>query len=182
MLPPTLSAMVPLLSNAGPLALHEASLEDVPPAPSDQVVSSTDLRSILLGFLSRMDLTQHALTHSGPIDPIVAQKFTEAISSWDLGLSPKLQERHASVGLLTGAVAYRHTPVEVQVAVAIYTYLGTMCDDDVMSKDALRDFGPRLFDGVPQLHPILDCFVNQDRKSTRLNSSHSGESRMPSSA
>ena len=29
---------------------------------------------------------------------------------------------------------------------------------------------------------FIDWFVQEDRKSTRLNSSHSGESRMPSSA
>ena len=39
--------------------------------------------------------------------------------------------------------------------------------------------------GDPQVHPQPESYwghVNPDRKSTRLNSSHSGESRMPSSA
>ena len=37
--------------------------------------------------------------------------------------------------------------------------------------------------GVHYESPSLGtCWLHQDRKSTRLNSSHSGESRMPSSA
>ena len=43
---------------------------------------------------------------------------------------------------------------------------------------------------LPRIDQIIDavagseslCFLDADRKSTRLNSSHSGESRMPSSA
>ena len=36
--------------------------------------------------------------------------------------------------------------------------------------------------GNPHREPSTEDYVSQDRKSTRLNSSHSGESRMPSSA
>ena len=40
----------------------------------------------------------------------------------------------------------------------------------------------RLLDIKRQFNTILDVGSGPDRKSTRLNSSHSGESRMPSSA
>ena len=33
-----------------------------------------------------------------------------------------------------------------------------------------------------EMFEIIDSFIETDRKSTRLNSSHSGQSRMPSSA
>ena len=44
---------------------------------------------------------------------------------------------------------------------------------DMGSVDILHDFRPRF---------VLFCFAGTDRKSTRLNSSHKTESRMPSSA
>ena len=37
-------------------------------------------------------------------------------------------------------------------------------------------------DGIARVSGLPDCAVNEDRKSTRLNSSHSSVSRMPSSA
>ena len=40
----------------------------------------------------------------------------------------------------------------------------------------------RFLDAYRQAHPQRLRTLGQDRKSTRLNSSHSGESRMPSSA
>ena len=36
--------------------------------------------------------------------------------------------------------------------------------------------------GLNELHAVMSHLTQADRKSTRLNSSHSGESRMPSSA
>ena len=56
-------------------------------------------------------------------------------------------------------------------------------NDDVLMKDILAG----VYTGVPEsrnvqmLYP-LSLLLSLDRKSTRLNSSHSGESRMPSSA
>ena len=48
-----------------------------------------------------------------------------------------------------------------------------------LDEPAMRDFfAARDFDGVNVTIP----YKRADRKSTRLNSSHSGESRMPSSA
>ena len=65
--------------------------------------------------------------------------------------------------------------------------------DAVVGPDRLPDFGDRdalvyvhaIVKETLRWHPVLPlglphCTV--DRKSTRLNSSHSGESRMPSSA
>ena len=39
-----------------------------------------------------------------------------------------------------------------------------------------------IVDGVPPGIPLTEADLQQDRKSTRLNSSHSRASRMPSSA
>ena len=43
------------------------------------------------------------------------------------------------------------------------------------------EFGGKLFDDY-HASRVLPGFAPEDRKSTRLNSSHSGQSRMPSSA
>ena len=45
---------------------------------------------------------------------------------------------------------------------------------------AKRDVADAILDSFKRIGFVY--LVNQDRKSTRLNSSHSGESRMPSSA
>mgnify|MGYP003343681483 CR=1 FL=1 len=50
---------------------------------------------------------------------------------------------------------------------------------------ALTDSGRNLAEGIVRKHRLAECFlidVLGDRKSTRLNSSHVSESRMPSSA
>ena len=49
------------------------------------------------------------------------------------------------------------------------------------NKDLQEDKEP-LFDAVDTISASLKIAEGVDRKSTRLNSSHSGESRMPSSA
>ena len=48
----------------------------------------------------------------------------------------------------------------------------------------LEDLGWFVVDNLPPelLETVVDLGARSDRKSTRLNSSHSGESRMPSSA
>ena len=48
--------------------------------------------------------------------------------------------------------------------------------------DAAPEVGYTNIALVPSLHVLVLSHSNIDRKSTRLNSSHSGESRMPSSA
>ena len=67
------------------------------------------------------------------------------------------------------------TPIDIKRYIALFTKAAV---------DAVERAG---FDGV-ELHGangyLIDQFIQDvsDRKSTRLNSSHSGESRMPSSA
>ena len=56
--------------------------------------------------------------------------------------------------------AYRHTPVDVQLDIALYTFLGIMVDEpDIMTCSTIREFPSRLFDGRIQLHPILTRFA-----------------------
>lgn len=121
-------------------------------------ISDDELRGILLDFLTRMRFKSHH--RSTPLEDKVIELFFDTVGSWDLGLSPKQNLKHAAVGLLIGTMAYRHTPIDVQIAVSIFTYLGTMCDDDILSNDILREFAPRFFDGMPQLHPILDYLID----------------------
>ena len=71
----------------------------------------------------------------------------------------------------------------IELAISLFTFalfinsaILIVCGASLYSVDAAQDadlFG---------IYNLLRAQLNQDRKSTRLNSSHSGESRMPSSA
>ena len=74
-----------------------------------------------------------------------------------------------------------------------YTHSGVLASALAMQKDRAKDVmkaaGIPVPDGLTmhrreaaKAHPMKPPYVIKDRKSTRLNSSHSGESRMPSSA
>ncbi|TCD67982.1 terpene cyclase [Steccherinum ochraceum] len=137
------------LNPVGPRTMGTPQLQDQP----------VSLRSILLQFFDRIEVSDRFERHDS-LDSLATQMFVEATESWNLGVPRKIRMKVATVGLLIGTVAYRHTPIETQVAVAIYTYLGVMCDDDIMPTHVLREFAPRFFDGQQQLHPILDHFVS----------------------
>ena len=68
------------------------------------------------------------------------------------------------------------------------TVVGTYIDRAYSAKtDDRPDFQRMIKDSAKKIFDVvlvwkLDRFARKDRKSTRLNSSHSGESRMPSSA
>lgn len=124
-------------------------------------LSPIHTREVLLEFFDRIGIASH-LDHSSSqdeLDPIVAHRFLSIIDSWDLSLPRRMHMKYALLGLDMTSRAYYYAPVDVQVSIAIYMYLCVMVDDDVMSVDTLREFSPRFFAGLPQLHPILSRLV-----------------------
>ncbi|THH31856.1 hypothetical protein EUX98_g2330 [Antrodiella citrinella] len=120
---------------------------------------SAEIREILLQFLHRIGVTG-LLDSDTPQTRLVTQKFFDVVSSWDLELSDKDHAKYASVGLLIATRSYRYAPVDVQVAIAIYTFLCITCDDPgILPNDVIRDFAPRFFSGSKQRHPILTHLV-----------------------
>ena len=67
--------------------------------------------------------------------------------------------------------------VELKGKVVVVEFLEVVCADPVVGVVGLV-----VVVGGSALYCLLQGCVGVDRKSTRLNSSHSGESRMPSSA
>ena len=79
--------------------------------------------------------------------------------TWNLSIPQDLHDKYATLGLNMAASAYRHTPVEVQVSIALYSFLGIMIDDAIIPSDFIREFPSRYFENRPQLHPILTHFA-----------------------
>jgi len=123
---------------------------------ADSTTSRT--REVVLEFLERSGISM-PVRFSG-VDPIVKQRVREVATTWDLGNIPaKVVEKYMALGLIMATVAYRHTPIDVQVYIALYMCAGFMADDDIMPLDALREFSSRFTAGRPQLHPLLTRLI-----------------------
>jgi len=89
------------------------------------------------------------------MDPVLEGQVRSIAKSWELGLADHILDRYLNIGIVIAMTAYRHTPCDTQVAIALYTFGCVISDDPVMSNEVLREFVPRFFDGRTQLHPIL---------------------------
>ncbi|THH31645.1 hypothetical protein EUX98_g2558 [Antrodiella citrinella] len=116
-------------------------------------------REILLDLFKRTGISNDF--HWNGMDLHVKKKALEIAKSWDLGLSDRDLDKYLTVGLVIAISGYSHTPIETQIAVALYTLCCTAADDNVMSNEILREFAPRFFDGREQLHPILTHLVEE---------------------
>ncbi|TCD67997.1 terpene cyclase [Steccherinum ochraceum] len=95
------------------------------------------------------------------VDAALEQSFFSAISGWSLDMTEEQLQRYATVGLVMATTAYRHTPPDVQLAIALYTFfLPIIDDDDILSYEMIRQFPSRLLEGSPQLHPVLVHLVD----------------------
>ncbi|TCD67994.1 terpene cyclase [Steccherinum ochraceum] len=135
--------------------LHLASVE--PAASLEAQNANVCKRQLLLDFIKRTGVSDNF--HWGGMDTTVSSKALEIAKSWNLGLSDAVLEKYLWVGLVIGTTGYRHTPIDVQVLVSVYTLCATMCDDHIMTNEMIREFGSRFFSGQPQLHPILTALV-----------------------
>lgn len=122
---------------------------------SVQVASA--MHKILLEFVGRSGVADHLSFADVPA--VIKENFYGTVMSYNLGVSEKHIERYGTLGLTMATTAYRHTPFNVQIAIALYTCLSIMIDDDVLPVELIREFPPRFFDGRPQLHPVLSRFV-----------------------
>ncbi|THH32539.1 hypothetical protein EUX98_g1653 [Antrodiella citrinella] len=115
------------------------------------------IREIVLDYFKRTGVPNH-FGWTG-MDPHVKGESLEIAKGWNLGVSDAVLEKYLTVGLVIAITAYRHTPFDVQVAIALYSLCTTMVDDNIMEHEMLRECPMRLFDGRPQLHPILTRLV-----------------------
>ena len=87
-------------------------------------------------------------------------KFYEVINSRNISLPEDVIEKYATIGLSIATTAYRHiTDVDMQVCLAIYTFATYAADDDVIPVTVLREFVPRFYGRLAQLHPVLELLV-----------------------
>ena len=78
----------------------------------------------------------------------------------NIGAVPaKRFERYVKTAVDLGSIGYAHTPVAVQVHVAIFAVFGLSVDEFEVDPEALDEFLPRMLAGAPQLHPLLDRYV-----------------------
>ncbi|TCD67996.1 terpene cyclase [Steccherinum ochraceum] len=118
-----------------------------------------EVRDLLLQFFQEVSILNRF--RFGGVDAAVKNSFFNTVSDWSLSMTEEQLHRYATVGLTIATTAYRHTPSNVQLAIALYTFFVPIIDDDdILSHDMIRAFPTRLFDGSPQLHPVLVHFVD----------------------
>lgn len=120
--------------------------------PSTEVAQA---RHALLRFFHATGLHNHfgARTH-----PVVEDTVLKTIQLWGLQIPDGVWQKYAFCALDIATTAYRATTVDQQISVALFTFLATLFDDALMGLDAMREFVPRFYGGLPQTHPILTRF------------------------
>ncbi|KAK7678713.1 hypothetical protein QCA50_018295 [Cerrena zonata] len=108
-----------------------------------------------------------------PPDPAVDEKVREVIQSWELGIAPHKLEIPIKTAVAVGAMSYRHAPFELQVAVALFCFTTLCFDDKIIDAQGRREFLPRYYQNQPQLHVLLDKFLESAHALRRLVPSYS---------
>ncbi|KAH8100321.1 isoprenoid synthase domain-containing protein [Cristinia sonorae] len=144
---------------------HDSTMDDDYSSDSDS--SSEDLdqedfatlsRKAILDYFDKTRVNEHfgSLTP----DPEVARRVRQKIADFNLGIPAKVCERYTQTGLDIVATAFRHTPPDAQVLSAICTFCTAAFDDGVVDMEASLQFTERFIDRRPQLHPLLDLYVD----------------------
>ncbi|EKM53584.1 uncharacterized protein PHACADRAFT_211257 [Phanerochaete carnosa HHB-10118-sp] len=85
--------------------------------------------------------------------------------TWNLGgVSPARLEHCLITGIDIAKTTYKHTPVETQVHIALWTALCVCVDDFDTSVDAIAEFAEGFYAGREQLHPLLDLLADNIRR------------------
>ncbi|EKM53563.1 uncharacterized protein PHACADRAFT_211240 [Phanerochaete carnosa HHB-10118-sp] len=138
------------------------------PAKALEANSLPDLcRKTITEFLHRTGIPLPEFDSSAFGDEIDRLAHAE-VQTWNLGgVSPNRFEHCLTTGIDIAKTAYRHTPVETQVHIALWTAL-CVCIDDLdagvegfdTGVDALAKFAERFHVGREQLHPLLDLLAD----------------------
>ncbi|TCD65127.1 terpene cyclase [Steccherinum ochraceum] len=142
------------------LTLPPASVHSVPTNKATPVVSQISnvrKRELLLDLIKSTGVANHF--HWNGVDSAVKSRSLEIVKTWNLGLSDKVLEKYLEVGLVMATTAYRHTPFDAKVFIAVYTCCVTLTDDNIMTNEMISESCSRLFGGEPQLHPILTALI-----------------------
>lgn len=88
------------------------------------------------------------------------QAVRDRAAKWDLGdVSLEKYDLALVNAVWIARCAYSHTPLDVQVHIACYTFLATCIDDFAIPHAAIDGFMTRFYSNSPQLHPLLDRLV-----------------------
>lgn len=120
-------------------------------------VTASVARRSILDFLRRTKCEAYFPPRTPP--PAVEAQVRETVRKWNLDQTEEYYEKHLIVGLDIAYAAYQHTPYEVQIAVALFTFCATVLDDAAIDMRATHEFIARFCAGEPQLHPILTRFI-----------------------
>jgi len=108
-------------------------------------------RACLLRFFDETDF--HRSFNVRP-DPEVQQRMLDIVSGWGLDVPPEKQAKCFAC-LDAGAIVFHATPPDVQVAIGLFALCAALFDDGAVSIEAMREFVPNFYTGVPQTHPAL---------------------------
>ena len=116
-------------------------------------------RTSVIQFIERLRIPLRTW-RPGPDYDTVAGLVRERLKLMDLGaVRTKRFERCLKTAIDLGAIGYAHTPVALQVHVALFSTFGLAIDEFEVSPEALEAFPARLLAGSPQEHPLLDRYV-----------------------
>ncbi|KAI0073462.1 terpenoid synthase [Panus rudis PR-1116 ss-1] len=116
-------------------------------------------QNTILEFLHRTAMFDVIRPFEIPLEIISAVR--NAVNSWgiDIDLPQRILDNYIDCAIDLGHAIYSHTSYDVQISVSLYTLCSLLFDDGVVGRDAAREFVPRLALGKPQLHPILEQYV-----------------------
>ncbi|CAL1702646.1 unnamed protein product [Somion occarium] len=122
-----------------------------------QTAAASLTRDAVQSFLQRSRLVQRFGSRVPPSP--VESKVRETIHSWNLGVLEDILEKSIANGLGIGFMSYQHASYELQVVISLFTACNFLFDDCVVPPEALQQFGRRFYRQLPQLHPVLDKFI-----------------------
>ncbi|KAJ3537796.1 hypothetical protein NM688_g6623 [Phlebia brevispora] len=108
-----------------------------------------------------MDLTNISVrdVRTHPAGELV-QSIRETLARWNLQVeAPEKLEQYILFSAQMAKTVYGYLKTDVQLQIALYTFLAFRIDDLVLDNGAAEEFATRLCAGKPQLDPLLDCLA-----------------------
>lgn len=114
-------------------------------------------RSVILDFFDRTGVLDYMGSRTP--HPSLHQQFFSVLSTWNLDFSPSAQDHYSELSLNLAITAYRATSLNLQLHIALFTYLSSLFHDGFVPLTAMREFHSRFYAGQSQLHPILNRWI-----------------------